>query len=200
MRYHVVVTDPAPIHEHALSNLRYIREAMERASAFTSIPGWGGVGVGATALAAAIAAHPYAVSRRWLLIWLAEAVVAAVIAGLAMLRKARRAGVSFTGGPARRFFSSYFAPIVAGAALTYLLATLQLYAPLPATWLLLYGASFVSSGAFSIRVVPVMGVCFMFLGIAACFVSPVVANALLGAGFGGLHLIFGFIIARSYGG
>lgn len=192
--------DPAPIHEHALSNLRYIREAMERASAFTSIPGWGGVGVGITAIAAAVLAHPVAGTRRWLLIWLGEAVVAAVIASIAMFRKARRANVSFRGVAARRFFSSYFAPIAAGAALTYVLGHAGRYEFLPATWLLLYGASFISSGAYSIPVVPVMGICFMLLGVAACFAPPPIGNALLGLGFGGLHVAFGAVIARRYGG
>ena len=192
--------EPAPIHEHALSNLRYIREAMERAGAFTSIPGWGGVAVGVTAVIAAAVGHQMATWRLWLLTWLVEAIVAAIIAAITMTRKARRANVSFTGGPARRFFVSYFAPIIAGAVLTVLLWRLGTFAALPAAWLLLYGASFVSSGAYSIRVVPVMGVCFMLLGIVACFVPFVVANALLGVGFGGLHIIFGFIIARSYGG
>jgi hypothetical protein len=162
--------DPAPIHEHALSNLRYIREAMERASAFTSIPGWGGVGVGVVAIATAVLTHRIAGTRDWLLGWLACAAVSAVIAGITMLRKARRANISFSGTPARRFFTSYLAPIAAGAALTYLLGHLGVYAVLPAAWLLLYGASFVSSGAYSIPVVPVMGVCFMVLGVAACFV------------------------------
>jgi hypothetical protein len=194
------VQEPAPIHEHALSNLRYIREAMERASAFTSIPGWGGVAVGISAIIATVMAQPYAGTRRWLLTWLAEAVVAAVIALTTMIRKAQRANVSFRGGPARRFFSSYFAPIAAGAALTCLLGYHGLYAMLPATWLLLYGASFISSGAFSLAVVPVMGVCFMVLGVIACFATPAAANALLGVGFGGLHVVFGYLIARRYGG
>lgn len=192
--------EPAPIHEHALSNLRYIREAMERASAFTSIPGWGGVAVGLTAIAATAIAHPYAGTRRWLLIWLGEAVVAGIIALATMIRKASRAHVSFNGGPARRFFISYFAPIVAGAALTWLLGYKGMYSVLPAAWLLLYGASFVSSGAFSIPVVPVMGFCYMLLGVAACFVPVPAANVLLGVGFGGLHVVFGFVIARRYGG
>lgn len=193
------MADPARIQDHAFSNLRYIREAMERASAFTSIPGWGGVGVGVTAIAAAVLAAGQP-RRTWLLIWLAEAVVAALIAGTAMVRKASRANVSFRGTPARRFFISYFAPIVAGAALTYFLARHGLYVAMPPAWLLLYGASFVSSGAYSIPVVPVMGVCFMLLGIGACFVSFSAANALLGAAFGGLHVLFGVVIARRYGG
>ncbi len=191
---------PAPMHEHAISNLRYIREAMERASAFTSIPGWGGVWIGFTAIGAAVAAHFFIGRREWLSVWLAEAVLATVIASWTMARKAKRANVSFTGAPARRFFVSYFAPIAAAAAITFVLVQAELFAALPAAWLLLYGASFVSSGAFSIRLVPVLGVCFMLLGIVACFVPLVVGNALLGAGFGGLHVIFGYLIARSYGG
>ena len=194
------MTEPAPIRDHALNNLRYIREAMERASAFTSIPGWGGVAVGVTAIVAAVLAGNAGLSRQWLLIWLGEAILAALIAGATMYFKASRSNVSFRGTPARRFFISYFAPIVAAAVLTFFLAKQGLLAPLPATWLLLYGASFVSSGAYSIPVVPVMGVCFMLLGIAACFVPFPIANALLGAGFGGLHIMFGWTIARNHGG
>jgi hypothetical protein len=192
--------DPAPIHEHALSNLRYIREAMERASAFTSIQGWGGVGVGLIGIATAVYAHPLAGTRPWLLAWLLCAAVAGTVAGTTMFLKARRANVSFRGAGARRFFISYFAPIAGAAALTYVLGHNGLYAVLPAAWLLLYGASFISSGAFSIPVVPVMGVCFMILGVVACFVPPAAGNALLGAGFGGLHVAFGVVIARRYGG
>lgn len=192
--------EPAPIHEHAISNLRYIREAMERASAFTSIPGWGGVLVGTTAVIAAVIAAATETWRQWLATWLVEAIVAAVIAAITMAIKAKRANVSFTGAPARRFFVSYFAPIIAGAMLTILLYRIGAFEALPAAWLLLYGASFVSSGAYSIRVVPIMGVCFMALGLAACFVPFTIGNVLMGAGFGGLHIVFGLIIARNYGG
>jgi hypothetical protein len=194
------MTEPAPIREHALSNLRYIREAMERATAFTSIPGWGGVAVGVTAIVAAVLAGRVGLSREWLLIWLGEAILAGVIAGLTMIRKASRSNVSFRGAPARRFFISYFAPIVAGAMLTVVLARHGYLTALPATWLLLYGASFISSGTFSIPVVPVMGICFMLLGITACFLPFAAGNVLLGVGFGGGHVVFGYVIATRYGG
>jgi hypothetical protein len=193
------MSEPARIHDHALNNLRYIREAMERASAFTSIPGWGGVWVGITAIIAAFLAHECD-GRTFLLIWLGEALAAAVIAAATMMRKAARANVSFRDAPARRFFISYCAPLVAGAALTFVLARAGFFAALPAAWLLLYGASFVSSGAYSIPLVPVMGVCFMLLGIGACFLTLAGGNVLLGVGFGGLHVVFGYLIARSYGG
>ena len=187
------------LHEHASDNLRFIRETMERAGSFTSIPGWGGVIIGASAILAAAFAYG-APPRVWLTIWLIDAGAAASIGAIAIVLKARRAGVSLTAGPARRFFASYFAPIVCAAIVTFACVARGFFEVLPALWLLLYGASFVSSGAFSIRVVPVMGLCFIALGTAAAFAPLAIGNALLGAGFGGLHIVFGWIIARNYGG
>ncbi|MGZ4777705.1 MAG: hypothetical protein ACXV5L_00800 [Thermoanaerobaculia bacterium] len=190
-----------PLHEHAFENLRYIRETMERAGSFTSIPGWGGMAIGASAVATAVIAAPRITQpRQWLAVWLADALVAAAIGGVAMFRKGRRAGLTLASPAVRRFFGSYLAPIISAAMLTIVFALHGWFAAMPPTWLLLYGASFVSSGAFSIRVVPVMGVCFMTLGLVAAFVGLSAGNVLLGVGFGGLHLIFGFIIARNYGG
>jgi hypothetical protein len=193
---------PFPIRDHALGNIRFIRETMERAGSFTSIPGWGGVGVGVTAIGASTIAQRFLGHslRMWLVTWLAEAFVAAVIGFGSMIVKARRSDEAFMSGAARRFFISYFAPLVAGGILTLALVRVESYAAIPATWLLLYGAAFVSSGAFSIRVIPMMGVAFMFLGVVAAIVPLGASNVILGAGFGGLHIIFGLIIARSYGG
>src|SRR5438132_5060425 len=193
---------PDALRDHAVDNLRYIRDAMERASAFTSIPGWGGFLVGITAVVTTVVAEPMTSfsPRRWLAAWLIEAVVAAVIGGFAMWRKGRSAGTSFVSGAARRFFISYFAPMIAGAVLTVAIVRGGTLEPLPSVWLLLYGVAFVSSGAFSIRVIPAMGLCFMIFGTLAAFVPLSVGNLLLGAAFGGLHIIFGLIIARNYGG
>lgn len=189
------------LHDHAAESLRFIRETMERAGSFTSIPGWGGFAIGVSAIAAGIAAQRVTdAPRTWLAIWLADAVLAAVIGAVTIAVKGRRVGTSFTNGVARRFFVSYFAPLITGALLTIVLFRAGAFAAMPAAWLLLYGCAFVSSGAFSIRVVPVMGVCFMLLGIAAAAVPFAAANVLLGAGFGGLHVVFGVLIARRYGG
>ncbi len=187
------------LHDHAADSIRYIRETMERASAFTSIPGWGGVAIGISAVITSIIAHSRP-QHQWLLIWLGDAAVSAIIGATTMTWKAQRAGLSFRSKTARRFFVSYFAPVFSAALLTFVLWRAGAFNALPAVWLLLYGTSFISSGAFSIRVVPIMGVCFMILGLAACFVPFPAANILLGLGFGGLHILFGYIIARSYGG
>jgi hypothetical protein len=187
------------LHKHAADNLRFIRDTMERAGSFTAVPGWGQFAIGATALIATAVAQ-YLLWRdpvTWLLAWLIEAVVAAIIATITTLEKAKRSRHSLTGGPARRFFVSYSAPMMAGAVLTVFLAWRGIFVVLPGVWLLLYGTSFVSSGAFSIRL---MGICFMLLAIPA-FLAPLpIANLLLGVGFGGLHMLFGFLIGRSYGG
>src|SRR5258706_9653800 len=107
---------PLPMREHALDNIRFIRDAMERAGSFTSIPGWGGVSVGATAIVTAIVAQQFLGRslRMWLATWLAEAVVAAVIGFGAMALKARRSEAAFMSGAAKRVFISYFPPLVAG--------------------------------------------------------------------------------------
>jgi len=75
-----------------------------------------------------------------------------------------------------------------------------LTARLPGCWLLLYGVSGATGGALSVRVVPVMGVLFMAFGVAAFIAPSAWGNIFMAAGFGGLHIIFGAIIARHYGG
>jgi len=193
---------PDALRDYAVNNLRYIRETMERASAFTSIPGWGGVAIGVSALVTTVIAEPMTAwnPRRWLAVWLIEAAIAGAIGAVSMWQKARRAETRFMSGAARRFFISYFAPLIAGAVLTPAMVRGGAFDALPAMWLLLYGAAFVSSGAFSLRVIPMMGIGFMLFGAAAALLPLPVANLLLGAAFGGLHIVFGLIIARNYGG
>src|ERR1700740_1827142 len=85
---------PIPIDTRAADHLRYIRETMERAAEFTAVPGWGGVTIGLTALAAALLASRQSTPRPWVAVWLAEAFVAVAIAAPAAASKARRANSS----------------------------------------------------------------------------------------------------------
>lgn len=191
--------DPA-LHVRAMDNLTFIRQTMERATAFTAVPGWGGVGMGAIALTAAAVAHTRLTPAEWLFIWLASSVLALSLGGWTMAAKARRAGTVVFSYSGRRFVLSYVPPLLVGALLTGVLVRAGLFQALPGTWLLLYGTGVVTGGAFSVRVVPLMGLCFMALGAVALFGPAAWGNPFMAAGFGGLHILFGLIIARRYGG
>jgi hypothetical protein len=192
---------PEPIHAYAADNLRFIRDAMSRAGTFTAIPGRGGVAIGVTAIAAAAVSGPPDNSPRWALVWFGEAAVAAAIGLSTMLRKARRAGTPLsTTAPAYRFALAYLPPLVAGMVLTPVFATLDLAARLPGCWLLLYGTALASGGVLAVRLVGQMGVSFMVLGALALAAPAEWGHYFLAAGFGGLHIVFGTIIARNYGG
>lgn len=194
--------DPRPValDDHARDNLRFIRETMERAGSFTAVPGWGGVAIGITALGAAIIASRQTSHFDWFATWIIEACVAVAIAVWTTISKARTSGMSLLSGPGRRFVYSFAPPLFAGALLTLLLGRTASIGAIAGIWLLLYGTGVVTGGAFSIRVVPLMGLCFMVLGTVALFSPSNWGDILLAAGFGGLHIIFGAVIARSYGG
>lgn len=193
-------SQPIPIHQHALDNLKFIRDTMERASAFTIVPGWGGVAMGASAVAAAIIAALQPDGRSWLSVWLIEAIAGMGIGLYSMYRKASGDREALMSAPARKFGLSFAPPIAGGGLLTIALAQAQLYSLLPGTWLLSYGIGVMTGGAFSVKIVPVMGLCFASLGAVALFAPPSWANWFLLAGFGVLHMIFGVLIARRYGG
>jgi hypothetical protein len=191
---------PIPIDARAADHLRYIRETMERAAEFTAVPGWGGVAMGVTALVAAYFASRQVSAERWLSIWLIEAFVAVAIAAPAAATKAHRANAKLLSGPGRKFLLSFAPPIVVGGLLTYALSHAGLHALLPGVWLLLYGTAIVTAGAFSVRVVPIMGLCLMLLGAAALFVPRGMGDLFMAFGFGLVQIGFGVWIARRYGG
>jgi hypothetical protein len=188
------------LHDHALEHLRYIRDTMERAAAFTAVPGWGGVVMGATALVTTVIAGPPRDSKQWVAIWVGDAVAAAAIGVTAMIMKIRQSASPLVAEPTRRFALAYFPPIAAGAVVTVVFVMNGLVRRLPGWWLLSYGTALTTGGALSVRVVPMMGVCFMLLGVAAFVAPPGWGHYFMAAGFGGLHIGFGFVIARHYGG
>lgn len=192
--------EPIPIDARAADHLRYIRETMESAAEFTAVPGWGGVAMGLTALAAAVLASRQPTPRGAAVIWLAEAFVAVAIAAPAAATKARRANASLFRGPGRKFFLSFAPPIVVGGLLTLALFPLEAVSALPGIWLLLYGTAIVTGGAFSVRAVPIMGLCLMALGAMALFAPASWGNLFMAAGFGLVQIGFGVWIALRYGG
>ncbi|MDD5543317.1 MAG: hypothetical protein PHX83_09090 [Acidobacteriia bacterium] len=188
------------LQDRALDNLKFIRETMERSTAFTAVPGRGGAWMGVTALVAAFLASRSNSAELWLLIWIGEAALAAAIGSVAIVRKTQSIDVPLFGGAGRKFVLSLAPPMVAGVLLTLGLYHAGRVRLIPGEWMLLYGAGVITGGSFSVRVVPLMGLCFMGVGSVALFAPGHWLNILMALAFGGLHIIFGIIIARRYGG
>jgi len=183
-----------------MDNLRFIRETMEGAAFFTAVSGIGEVAVGITALIASWIGSRQTTPWDWLQVWLWDALAAFLLTTGAIAWKARRSEQSLFSKPGRRFALGLFPPLIAGALLTPVLYFSGNVGMLPGLWLLLYGTGVVTGGAFSVRTVPVMGIAFMALGAVALVAPLAWRDALLAAGFGGLHILFGLFIAWRHGG
>lgn len=192
--------EPPALHDRAMDNLRYIRETMELATAFTGISGWGEIAIGVTALAASVIAAMQATFNAWLAVWIAEGLISLLIAGWSMDRKTRSIKMPLGSGPGRKAVFSLTPPMIAGGLLTIVLVQAGLHNAIPGVWLLLYGTGVITGGMYSVKVVPIMGICLMALGALALFSPPAFANWFMAVGFGGLHVVFGAIIVRKYGG
>lgn len=196
-------TEPAPntinLAERAEDNLRFIRSTMESASVFTGLSGKGYIFTGITAVVASWLASIQPDPERWLLVWMGELALATVIATAFTWKKTRQLGLSMRLSTTRKLLSAFLPAMLVGGLLTLVFYREQLIPLLPGIWLSLYGAAVTTAGAWSVRVLPAMGVVFMLLG-AVALLTPVSADWLMALGFGGLHIVFGTLIWRRYGG
>lgn len=183
-----------------MDNLRFIRETMEAAGTFTALSGWGQVVIGLTAVIAALVSARAPNASSWLAIWLAEACIAAGISIASMTIKSQAANLPVFSGPIRKLVLSFSPPIAAGSVLTLALHAAGAMAQIPGMWMLLYGAGVISAGTYSVSIVPFMGGAFMIVGLIALMAPATWATGLLITGFGGLHILFGILIARRHGG
>jgi hypothetical protein len=192
--------EPVNLSDRAIDNLRFIRETMERSTHFTAVPGYGGMLMGVTAVVAAYIAAQQINPRDALIVWLTEAFLAFAIGLLAMWQKSKIAGQSLVSAPARKFAFGFAPPLIAGVVITLGLWRNSNYEIMAPVWMVLYGSAVVTGGAFSVRIVPVMGWLFMALGTAAFALPAAYGNYFMAASFGIMHIVFGAIIARRYGG
>ncbi len=192
--------EPVNLGDRAIDNLKFIRETMERSTHFTAVPGYGGMLMGVTAIVAAYIASQQIYFRDWLIVWLTEACLAFAIGLLAMWQKSKFTGASLVSVPAKKFAFGFAPSLICGIAITLGLWRFDHYEVMAPIWMLLYGAAVVTGGAFSVKIVPVMGWIFIAVGCIAFALPALYGNYLMGATFGLLHIIFGAIIAKRYGG
>ena len=196
--------------EKAFNDLQLIRNTMERSTQLTSVSGIGLMAMGLIGLAGAYAAALRNGYAWWPNTWGVVAIVGFAIGLISMWYKGERTGSSIFTGAGKRFIFSLSPPIVAGTVLSERFVMIGRDDLLAGTWLLLYGAGVITAGAYSIRVIPIMGIVFMILGTfavfaPASFLEPQFGvmtgqDLLLAAGFGGIHIAFGAIIAWRHGG
>lgn len=196
--------------EEALDELQFIRDTMERSTQLTSVSGIGLIAMGLIATIGAYVAGWRGTYDWWVNVWFVVAIMGCTVGFTSMWYKADRNNISIFTGVGKRFALSLSPPIIAGCLMTQLLYSTQQFDLMPATWLLLYGVGVITGGAFSIRLIPAMGITFMVFGSIAIFLpdvtfQPVLGtitghDALLAFGFGGIHILFGGIVAMRHGG
>jgi hypothetical protein len=190
---------PVPIESRALVTLSYIRASIDGASSL-AVPGLAGIVMGAIGGAAALLTYVPALTSHWLAVWLLAACVAFVLGGALVARQVSQRGGSLISGPFRKFLMCLFPSLLAGAMLTLVLSAVEMQQLIPGTWLLLYGCAVIAASTAtnsrSLPIVATMGAIFVVLGGAAFALPPSAHTLLLGAGFGGLHLVAGIIIGR----
>jgi hypothetical protein len=186
--------------QQAAESLAYIRHTMARSASFTAVPGWGGMGMGVVGLVAAFVGARQADGMAWLAVWLGAAAVAVPVGFVFMIVKAQRHAVPLWSPAGRRFAQAFLPALLAAAILTVLLVREGHFELLPPAWLLLYGAGVMAGAASSVPVLTLIGVAFIVCGAAAAVTAPSWGNVWLGLGFGALHIVFGFTIARKHGG
>jgi hypothetical protein len=192
--------EPPSLHGRAMDNLQFIRETMERSSHSTAVPGYGGIFMGLTAVCAAFIANQQPYIKDWLTVWGIEAILAFAIGLFSMWQKSKIANVPLNSAPAKKFALSFSPPLICAVVITLGFWRFGHFEMMIPVWILLYGAAVVCGGSFSVRVVPVMGWCFIAIGAAAFFLPAGLGNSVMAMSFGALHIIFGAIIARRYGG
>jgi hypothetical protein len=192
--------EPVSIGDRAIDNLEFIRETMERSTSFTAVPGYGGMLMGVTALVAAYIANAQVLLSNSLITWLAEAALAFAIGLLAMWQKSKIDGQSLVSTPARKFAIAFAPPLLVGVITVLGLGWHGFFSVMPPVCMLSYGAAVVCGGAYSVKAVPVMGWSFIVLGAVAFILPTSYGNLMMAASFGLLHIVFGAIIARRYGG
>ena len=183
------------IDSHAAATLRYIRASMD-AAASVAVPGSAGIAMGSIGLLAMVTASAPGLREYWLGVWLAAAVVGGGVGFALMTRPASLRGLALSGTPLRKFALGLFPALFCGAVMTAVHWSNGNLHAIPGTWLLLYGCALVSASVAATRMIAAMGAAFVALSLIALLAPDSLQMLLLGSGFGGLHMLFGFLIGR----
>ena len=180
---------------HAAATLRYIRASMEGAVVL-AVPGSAGIVLGGIALMAAMLCWAPGLHKYWLAIWLSAALIGAVVGSILIVRESSLRNLRLAGTPLFKFALCLSPSLGAGLVLTAVHWYGGNQHAIPGTWMLLYGCALVAASATTTRIIAALGGLFIVFGLTALLLPDHLQILMLGAGFGGLHIIFGFLIGR----
>ncbi|HTD72950.1 MAG TPA: hypothetical protein VK652_05445 [Steroidobacteraceae bacterium] len=180
---------------HAASTLRYIRSSMEGAVLF-AVPGSAGIVLGSIALVATVLCLAPGMHKYWLGIWLCAALLGAVLGSVLILRESSLRDLRLVGTPLLKFALCLSPSLGAGLVMTAVHWSGGNQHAIPGTWLMLYGCALLTASTATTRIIAVLGALFASFGLAALLLPDSLQILMLGAGFGGLHIVFGFLIGR----
>jgi hypothetical protein len=183
------------LESHAADTLVFIRASMEGAMAL-ALPGSAGIALGIIGLLAMALSASVALHDRWIEIWLLAGLLAAAVGSILVVRESSLRGLKLAGRPLRRFALCLFPSLFAGLVMTGVHWSSGNLHAIAGTWLILYGCALLAASATTIRTIGIMGACFVSLGLVTLGLPDTWHNAALGAGFGGVHVLFGIIIGR----
>lgn len=203
-----------------LTELKEIRNLMERSSRFLSLSGLAGVVVGLFAIIGVAAAYVYlgitpntAAYYQWitgpdgrlnanysdfLIADVALVLFFSLLAGFWFAkRKAKKQGLPFWSAPARRALNNLAIPIVAGAAYCFILLYHGQVAFIAPATLIFYGLALLNTSKYTLDDIGYLGVWQLVLGLLASFFVDF--GLLFWAfGFGILHMVYGMVIYFKY--
>ncbi len=178
-----------------MATLRYIRSSMEGA-VLLAVPGSAGIVLGSIALLAAALCLAPGLHKYWLAIWLGAALVGTVVGSVLIVRESSLRDLRLAGTPLLKFALCLSPSLGAGLVMTAVHWFAGNQHAIPGTWLLLYGCALVAASAATTRIIATLGVFFILFGLLALLLADNWQILMLGAGFGGLHIVFGFLIGR----
>jgi hypothetical protein len=189
------VSNTERLDSHATATLRYIRSSMEGA-VLLAVPGSAGIVLGTMGLIATALCFVPTLRAYWVAIWLIAALLGAVVGSILLVRESSLRELRLVGTPLRKFALSLSPSLGAGLVMTAVHWFGGNLHAIPGTWLLLYGCALVAASAATTRIIAALGALFILFGLAALLLSDDFQILVLGAGFGGLHIVFGLLIGR----
>jgi len=197
---------PTPLaQEEALTALAEVRAAADRSTRYSRFSALAGFLTGGAALAGSglcgmfpefIGAQPKH-GLQFVAVWGAVLLCAAVVQSWMTVMKAGQRGEAVFTPIARTATASLLGPGIAGIAGSGIFIATGQWMLLPGLWLLLYGCGLWSVSFFAPLFLRVLGAGFIVLGLCAWYFTESAA-LWLGTGFGGLHLVFGFVVLARY--